>query len=103
MRAASHTGHSPFSNQSGSAAHDFLLMCCNGEFSAGSESFGKALKAHVSPGCLIKIKAADYVLKDAADLLTLHLFIYMQVNTYIFTHHHFLSICIHFRSNVWNN
>ncbi len=58
-------------------------MCCNGELSAGSESFGKALKAHVSPGCLSKIKVADYVLKDAAVLLTLHLFIYLHVNTYI--------------------
>ncbi len=87
MWAASHTGHSPFSNQSGSAAHEFLLMCCNGELSAGSESFGKALKAHVSPGCLSKIKVADYVLKDAAVLLTLHLFIYLHVNTYIVTNH----------------
>ncbi len=62
MWAASHTGYSPFGIQSGSAAHEFLLMYCNSELSAGSESFGKVLKAHVSPGCFRKIKAADYYL-----------------------------------------
>lgn len=52
-------------------------MCCNDERSAGSESLGKALKPHVSPGSLSKIKAADYTLKIAAVFLT-----YLQASTY---------------------